>query len=103
MKRIIASAALPLALLLLAGCSLFRSPAPVAESSANAALRAQCERASDNDPAVHTAIAKGAGNASFSQADSMVEIADARRAAVQKCMLAHGGIGHGGGVELPRR
>lgn len=89
-----------LALLALAACS--GRPPPPADTPANAALRAQCTREADASPEVRDAIGIAAGRAgSTPNVTSGVE--EARGDAIQKCLMAHGGLGLGGGVEVPNR
>ncbi len=97
MKRLLPLAALALAL---AACS--QRPPPPAETPANAALRAQCAREAENDPEVGNAIALASGRAGYTSVGRQQEVIDAKRDAIQRCLEAHGGLGLGGGVEVPR-
>jgi hypothetical protein len=90
--------------LLIAGCDpgdlFYRQYAPYAETSPNT-LRGQCERAAYDDPEVKDALAKKTGTTANWNWYDVVD--DKVRQSVQRCMLAKGGPGMGGGVELPRR
>lgn len=89
-----------LALLALGACA--SRPQPPAEPLANAALRAQCTREANASPEVQDAIATEAGRAGYAS-DITTGVDQVRNAAIQKCLMAHGGLGFGGGVEIPRR
>ena len=88
------------ALLLLAGCT--RTYAAYDQSNPNS-LMGECERAAYDDPTVHDMLAKAAGSADYAQQEWAQRVEDAKRQAVQRCMLQRGGGKGAGGVELPRR
>ena len=89
-------------LLLLAGCvgSSFSRPYDAYGDAPPDSLRGQCERTVYEDPKVKEALARSAGTAG---ADDIKALAEIKREAVQRCLNQRGGVGTGGGVELPRR
>jgi hypothetical protein len=92
------------AVLLVAGCDpgdpFYRKYAVYGDTDPNT-LRGQCERAAYADPDVKDALAKEAGTPGNL---SWFDVVNQKvRASVQRCMLAKGGPGMGGGVELPNR
>ncbi len=92
--------------LLLAGCTkvdLFSRPYAVYGGTSADTLKGECERAAFDDPAVKDELAKAAGSVNYASDAWMQRLADAKRRAIQRCMLTRGGPGEGGGVELPRQ
>ena len=65
-------------------------------------LRGQCERAAYNDPAVKDAWSAATVTMNNSPSDNMQRFEAVKGAAVQRCLAQRGGVGGGGGVELPR-
>jgi hypothetical protein len=90
--------------LLIAGCDpgdpFYRQHAVYGQTDADT-LRGECERAAYSDPEVKDAVATRAGTTANWGLLNVVD--DKVRASVQRCMLAKGGTGMGGGVELPKR
>lgn len=109
MRRVPVPAArpfLPLLLpLLFAGCvsEPFSRPFTVYGQTSPDTLRGECQRAAFDDPAVKEELAKTAGSVNYASKAWMQRLDDAKRNAVQRCMLQRGGPAEGGGVELPRR
>ncbi len=91
-------------LLLVAGCANpFTRPYAVYGQTSPDTLKGECERAAYDDPAVKEELAKTAGSVNYASNAWMQRLNDAKRSAIQRCMLQRGGPGLGGGVELPRQ
>ena len=89
-----------LALLLVGGCNVYRGSYAAYGDAPPDSLRGQCERAAYDDPVVKQALAVSAGRGS-NAADAVTDFAVVKDAAVHRCIVQHGGLGKGGGVELP--
>jgi hypothetical protein len=89
---------------LLAGCSAWPfggRPARPADGPPDP-VRAECEAHVDDDPEVKQQRATNATRAGYAPVEANQALDAAKQDAVQRCLLQHGHVGLGGGVERPR-